>query len=80
MGGGTYRTKKPAVPIPEEPETTEEEFGIPRGYKLVKEPKTARLQLLITPRTKEELKKRAAEEGRSVNEVCNTAIAEYLGI
>ena len=62
-----------------DPDTTGESFTPPEGYKLVPtESKTARLQLLITPTTKEQLKRRSEAEGRSVNDICNQAIADYL--
>lgn len=65
--------------IREETESTGERFTPPEGYKLVPtESKTARLQLLITPTTKDQLKRRSEAEGRSVNDICNQAIADYL--
>ena len=76
---GAFTNKKPIKAIAEEPETTEEAFGIPEGYKLVPiETKSERLQLLITPSTKKLLQKRAETEGKSVNQICNDAIADYL--
>lgn len=60
-------------------ESTEGKYAPPEGYKLVPtESKTARLQLLITPTTKEQLKRRSEAEGRSVNDICNQAITDYL--
>lgn len=59
-------------------ESTEEEIGAPKGYRLMPEAKSARLQLLVTPSTKEDLQRIADLEGRSLNAVCNDAIQEYL--
>ena len=65
--------------VREEPESTEKRYAPPEGYKLVPtESKTARLQLLITPTTKEQLKRRSKAEGRSINDICNQAITDYL--
>lgn len=52
--------------------------GIPKGYRLVKEGKSERVQLLVRPSTKEALKRMASAEGVSVNELINTALEEYL--
>ena len=41
-------------------------------------PKTERLAVLVTPRTKEDLMKVAAVQRASLNKVINVAIAEYI--
>lgn len=61
-------------PKPEEPKG----FNIPKGYKLAKENKTERMQLLIRPATKEGLKKAAKEENISVNELVNNILDEFI--
>lgn len=51
---------------------------IPEGYKLVREAKTERLQLLVRPSVHEKLKRIAAEQGTSKNEIINKLIEDYL--
>lgn len=51
---------------------------IPPGYKLVRENKSARLQLLTYPDTKEKLRREAFEQGISLNELINNIFDEYL--
>lgn len=51
---------------------------IPKGYKLVKEPKSARLQLLVRPLTKEGIKRAAEAQGLSMNDLINQILDEYI--
>lgn len=51
---------------------------IPKGYKLVKENKSERLQLLIRPTLKEAAKQEAAARGVSVNDLINSILEEYM--
>lgn len=60
------------------PEKEPEAFNIPAGYRLVRESKSKRLQLLVTPTTAANLKTAAALEGVSLNEICNRAFEEFL--
>ena len=53
---------------------------VPEGYRLVKETKSARLQLLIRPTTKAGLKDAAAEKGISLNNLVNEIFERYLKI
>ena len=53
-------------------------FTIPKGYTLKKESKTARLQLLIRPTTKDSMRKIAAAQGVSLNDLANTVFEEYI--
>lgn len=55
-----------------------EGINVPKGYKIVPETKSARMQLLIKPSTKEELRIAAAKQCTSVNELTNKIIEEYL--
>lgn len=55
-----------------------EVINVPKGYKIVPETKSARMQLLIKPSTKEELRIAAAKQCTSVNELTNKIIEEYL--
>lgn len=48
-----------------------------RRYKLTPVAKTARLQLLVRPYTKEAIKKAADEQGLSMNELINQILDEY---
>lgn len=66
--------EEPAEPI----STTPEGYTVPQGYKLVRESKSARLQLLVTPAVSADLKSAAAAEGISLNELCNRIFEGYL--
>lgn len=52
--------------------------AIPKGYKLVKENKTERMQLLVRPTLKEAIKKEAQAQGVSMNDLINNIFEEYL--
>lgn len=64
----------------EEPkeEAKAQDPAIPEGYKLVKESKSERLQLLIRPTTKKRLKVEAIAQGVSVNDLVSTILEDYL--
>lgn len=67
-----------ATEEPEAPKQIQGEgLNIPIGYKLVKENKSVRLQLLIRPTTKETIKKLAEAQGISVNDLINKILDEY---
>lgn len=53
-------------------------FTIPKGYKLIRESKSERMQLLVRPTTKEAIKKAAEAQGVSVNDFVNQLFEEYL--
>ena len=53
-------------------------FVVPKGYRLEKETKSVRLQLLVRPGTKEAIKDLAAQQGLSMNDLINTILEEYL--
>ena len=55
----------------------QEDVTIPEGYKLVKEYKTERIQLLIRPTTKAALKQKAAAQGTSLNDLINQILDKY---
>lgn len=55
-----------------------EGYDVPKGYRLAKELKSERLQLLVRPTTKEELKKAAQAQGISVNDLINNLLDEYV--
>lgn len=67
-------------PAPSDPKQVEQETGaaIPKGYKLVKENKSDRIHLLIRPTLKEDIKKEAAAQKVSVNDLINNVLEEYL--
>ena len=52
--------------------------NIPKGYKLVKENKSERMQLLIRPTLKEGIRAEAAAQGIHMNELVNRIFEEYL--
>lgn len=58
-------------------EKTQEDFTIPKGYKLARENKSERMQLLVRPTTKEAIKKAAAAQGVSMNDLINQILDEY---
>lgn len=66
--------KQPGEPTLEEIK----KMALAKGYQLKQESKTARLQILITPSNKERIRKVAARERLSVNELLNQIIDEYL--
>lgn len=86
FGGETERPKKPAAvadpgdqEAPAAPAKPEAEAGtIPEGYKLTRESKTARTQILLRPTIKEKLRQIAAAEDTSINELINAAIDKYI--
>lgn len=51
---------------------------IPKGYKLTKETKSERMQLLVRPTLKAELKAEAAAQGLSMNDLANNIFEEYM--
>lgn len=55
-----------------------EGFTIPRGYKLTKEARSERIQLLVRPSSKELLKAEADNAGKSLNEHVNEILEDYL--
>lgn len=50
---------------------------IPKGYRLAPEYKSARIQLLVKPATKDTIQKTAAAQGLSMNELINRILDEY---
>ena len=63
----------------EDPKPSEQEgLTIPKGYRLAKECKTERMQLLIRPSTKKGLKVAAEQDGISVNELVNNILDEFI--
>ena len=64
----------------EEPEApkAQEGFTAPKGYMLVREYKTERVQLLMRPTAKAALKQIANERGISLNELANQILEDYL--
>lgn len=53
-------------------------FVVPKGYRLEKETKSVRLQLLVRPGTKDAIKDLAEQQGLSMNDLVNTILEEYL--
>ena len=51
---------------------------VPKGYKLVKENKSQRMQLLIRPTLKEAIRAEAEAQGLSMNDLVNNIFEEYL--
>lgn len=55
-----------------------EAYEVPEGYRLVRERKTARLQLLVREAIKDNLRKEAAALGVSMNDLCNDIFEAYF--
>lgn len=66
-------TKKKAPSKEKQPE-----LEIPANYKLVKVPKSERMQLLVRPLIKDAIKQEAAAQGLSMNDLVNNIFEEYL--
>ena len=62
----------------EAPQAAQEGFSIPKGYKLVKESKSERMQLLVSKTLKDAIKQEAKAQGLSMNELANAIFEEYL--
>lgn len=62
---------------PETPKAAADSFTAPKGYRLVREQKSERMQLLIRPTTKEAIKKAAQAQGISMNDLVNQLLDEY---
>lgn len=63
---------------PKSAESNTAVFAVPAGYRLIKESKNKRLQLLVTPTINDSLRAAAAVEGISLNELCNRIFEEYF--
>jgi uridine kinase len=53
-------------------------FVVPKGYMLVRENKTARMQLLVRPTLKEKIMQEADRQHMSMNELFEKVFEEYL--
>lgn len=62
---------------PEVKAAAQEGTTIPKGFKLTRENKSERMQLLVRPTTKEAIKKAAAAQGVSMNDLINQILDEY---
>lgn len=51
---------------------------IPTGYRIVRESKTERLQLLIRPSTHQAIQRIAADQGISKNELINQLLENFI--
>lgn len=51
---------------------------VPEGYKLVREAKSRRMQIVLRPLTHARFKKACQEQGISQNELVNSLIENYL--
>lgn len=54
------------------------DFDVPKGYKLVREPKSIRMQLLVRPTVKEAIKQEAEAKGISMNDLANIIFEEHF--
>lgn len=63
-------TKTDTAPVPG--------FEVPTGYRLQREYKSERMQLLVRPTTKEIIKQRAAALGISMNDLVCQILDEYV--
>ena len=51
---------------------------IPKGYTLVKENKSERMQILIRPTLKDAIREEAKAQGLSMNDLVNNIFEEYI--
>lgn len=67
-------------PALSDPKQAEQETGaaIPKGYKLVKENKSERMQILIRPTLKDAIREEAKAQGLSMNDLVNNIFEEYI--
>ena len=70
-------------PIREAPTVLETEvdlnsFQVPKGYRLVKESKSARLQTLTRPAVAKAISAEAKKQKKSINSLVNDVLEEYL--
>lgn len=63
---------------PEPAPATQDSFTAPKGYQLIKEYKTERMQIMLRPETKKAVKKAAAAQGLSMNELINQILEEWI--
>lgn len=56
------------------------DLEIPEGFKIVKETKSARLQLLVRPTILNGLKTQAAVLGTSTNDLCDKIFSDFLNM
>lgn len=62
----------------QEPKEDVESFKVPEGYKLSRLNKSERLQLLVRPDTKTNIKQIAARKGLSMNDLVNQILEAYV--
>lgn len=67
-----------APEAPEAPQKAQDGANVPKGYVLVRESKSARMQLLVRPTTKEALRRAAGAQGLSVNDLVNQILDNYI--
>lgn len=80
--GKNFKTSAAELFMTSTEEPIEETYKAPetvkKGYQIIPEYKTARMQLLLKPSTKKDLKILAANEGISLNELCNKILEDYI--
>ena len=77
--GKSFKNSAAEMFITETPESqARPEFEVPEGYRLVRENKTARMQLLVRENTKKALQRLALLEGISLNELANRIFDDYI--
>lgn len=55
-----------------------DDFKVPAGYRLVREKKAIRLQLMVQERIKDAIKRQSEIEGISMNELVGSVLEKYL--
>jgi hypothetical protein len=73
--------QEPDSPAPAQQDQKDEKAAdqtIPEGYRLVKETKSERMQLLVRPSIKKRLKAEAQAQGLSMNDLINNLLEEYI--
>lgn len=82
MAGKDFKgtTKRPKTGQADKSFITPEPLNVhvPEGYRIVKQSKSERIQLLVTPHVKERLQELAEVEGISLNALANNIFQEYI--
>ena len=69
----------PRQDLRQKPQKQEPTSGeVPKGYMLVKENKSERMQLLIRPALKDAIRAEAEAQGLSMNDLVNNIFEEYI--
>lgn len=63
---------------PKQKKESKIDFEVPKGYELKKQSKSESMHLLVRPLTRETLQNKAEIEGKSLNQVVNEILEDYI--